>query len=470
MTYKEAISYKDSTISYGSIPGLDTIRELMRRLGNPQDSLRFIHIAGTNGKGSVSAFLSSILHRAGYKTGSYNSPPVRAYREFARVNGRNISEANYAAYMEAVAEAAEAMAAEGQPHPTVFEVETALAFLFFAGSGCDVVVLEAGMGGAGDATNLVQTTDVAVLTSISMDHADYLGHTLRAIAEQKAGIIKSGCRVVLMGAPVKASSEEEADPSAGEAQQAILSKCQEMSVPYTIAQPSRAYDIKHTFPKQVFSYESGQTLAQLGHSYKKLKISLQGTYQIDNAILAVEAVEQLRQAGYRITDAQMRQGLEEAVWHGRFDIVCRKPLFLTDGAHNADAACRLAESVELYFTNRRIIYIMGVLKDKEYDKICELTAGLASDIITVATPHNPRALPALELAETVRRYNDRVTAADSIEEAVELALLLSAAPAGDGREPVLIAFGSLSYLGEIYRMMQHREQIRSDSHGRQRED
>ena len=317
------------------------------------------------------------------------------------------------------------------------------------------------MGGAEDATNLVQTTEVAILTSISMDHAEYLGHTLGAIAEQKAGIIKPGCRVVLTGSV--------ADTEAGEAQRAILRKCRELCVPYAIAQPGKAYDIQHAFPKQVFSYESDQNPSHQKHLYKKLKIFLQGTYQIDNAILAVEAVEQLRQAGYQITDAQMRRGLEEAVWRGRFDIVCRKPLFLADGAHNADAARRLAESVELYFTNRRIIYIMGVLKDKEYEKICELTAGLASDIITVATPHNPRALPALELAEAVRRYNDRVTAADSIEEAVELALLLAAAPT-DGKEPVVIAFGSLSYLGEIYHMMQHREQIRSDSHGRQRED
>ncbi len=453
MTYKEAIAYKDSTIQYGSIPGLDTIRELMQRLGNPQDALHFIHVAGTNGKGSVSVFLSSVLTAAGYKTGSYNSPVVCTEREFARVNGRNISEANYAKYMEPVAAAAETMTAAGFAHPTVFEIETAMALLFFAGNHCDVVVLEAGMGGAGDATNLVKTTDLAVLTSISMDHADYLGHSLEEIAKQKAGIIKPGCRVAVMGpgAADRQGSEK--------ALETILAKCAAERVPYVIAQPENAFDIRHAFPQQVFSYGD----------VRKMRISLQGTYQIDNAVLVLEAVKQLRLSGYQISEAQLRKGLAEARWPGRFDVVCKKPLFIVDGAHNEDAACRLAESVELYFTNHRIIYIMGVLKDKEYEKICRQTAGLASDIITVATPHNPRALPAITLAEELRRYHDRVTAADSVEEAVELALLLAASPVGE-QEPVIIAFGSLSYLGEIYHIMQHREQIRSDSHGRQRED
>ena len=453
MTYKEAIAYKDSAIQYGSIPGLDSIRMLAARIGDPQDSLRFIHIAGTNGKGSVSAYLTSVLRASGYKTGSYNSPPVCTYREFARVNGRNISEANYAKYMKIVAEVAEGMAAEGLPHPTVFEIETALALLFFAGSECDVVVLEAGMGGAGDATNLVETTDLAVLTSVSMDHADYLGHTLREIAKQKAGIIKPGCRVVMMDTGEDKSLAD--DPVLG----TLVEKCRETDAIYVVAKPTEAYDIKHTFPKQVFSYKD----------YKKMKISLQGTYQIDNAVLAIEAVESLRKLGYRISNEQLRSGMEAAVWPGRFDIVSRRPLFIVDGAHNEDAARRLAESIELYFTNRRIIYIMGVLKDKEYEKICELTAGYASDIITVTTPHNPRALPSLILAETVRRFHNRVTAADSIEEAVELALLLAEMP-DNRQEPVVIAFGSLSYLGEIYHMMKDRNQIRSDSHGRQRED
>ena len=204
-------------------------------------------------------------------------------------------------------------------------------------------------------------------------------------------------------------------------------------------------------------------------NHKKIKLSLQGTYQIDNAILAINVIEQLNNMGYKISDQQMRRGLETAVWPGRFEVVCKKPLFILDGAHNEDAARRLAESIELYFTNRRIIYIMGVLKDKEYEKICELTAPYASDIITVATPHNSRALSALDLAETVRRFHTQVTAADSIEEATELALLLAQMPSG-GQESVIIAFGSLSYLGGIYHMMQHREQIRRDSHGRQRED
>ena len=463
MTYREAIAYKDSTLQYGSVPGLETIRELMNRLGNPQDTLRYIHIAGTNGKGSVSAYLSAVLKEAGYKTGSYNSPPVYEYREFARINGRNISEANYTRYMEQVSEAADMMEADGLAHPTVFEIETALAFLFFASQKCDIVVLEAGMGGALDATNIIQAPDVAVLTSITMDHADYLGHTLSEIAGQKAGIIKKGCRAVFLDAHRARNADPPASQDSDEAREQvtnrIIQRCCEQDVVYTMVDPAEAYDIRHTFQKQMFSYRN----------CKKMKISLQGTYQIDNAILAINVIEQLCNMGYKISDRQLRRGLEDTVWPGRFDIVCKKPLFILDGAHNEDAARRLAESVELYFTNRRIIYIMGVLKDKEYEKICELTAPYASDIITVSTPHNRRALPALDLAETARRFHTQVTAADSIEEAVELALLLAQMPSG-GQEPVIIAFGSLSYLGEIYHMMQHRERIRSDSHGRQRED
>ncbi len=453
MNYREALEYREDTVKYGSVPGLDTIKNLMSRFNHPQDSLRFIHIAGTNGKGSVSVYLDSILREAGYRTGIYNSPPVCEYREFARFNGKKISEVRYARYMEEISEAAEAMVAEGLPHPTAFEIETALAFLFFAQMRCDVVILETGMGGQEDATNIVQTTDLAILTSISMDHAEYLGHTLAAIAEQKAGIIKSGCRAVFM-------KPNTGDPRNNQSIiNVITSACREKQVPFVMTQPEEAVQIEYSIQKQVFSYKEHENIC----------ISLPGTYQIDNAALVIDAVEQLRKIGYRITDDQLRRGFDHTIWPGRFDVVCTSPLMIVDGAHNEDAAKRLVESIELYFTNRKIIYIMGVLKDKEYEKICKITVQYASDIITVATPHNTRALPALSLAETVRHFHDRVTAADSVEEAVELALLLAEDPKGD-QESVIIAFGSLSYLGEIYRIMRHKGQIRSDLHGRQRKD
>ena len=446
MNYREARTYIEQTTKYGSILGLETIKQLLKRLDNPQDTLKFIHIAGTNGKGSVSAFLSAILKAAGYRVGTYNSPVVFEARELALVNGRKISEADYAGLMTRVAAVADAMEAEGLPHPTVFEIETAMAFLYFQQKKCQLVVLEAGLGGLTDATNIIKTTEVAVITSVSLDHTLVLGSTVEEIMQQKAGIIKPECAVVVQG-------------GIPQAVQVVINKCDEMHVPLTIADGSAVHDVMRDFPKQTFSYKT----------YQNLEISMAGAYQTDNVVVAIEAIEQLKRRGYVIHEAQLRKGLLEAVLPGRFSVISENPLFIIDGAHNEGAALRLKETIELYFTNQRIIYIMGVLKDKDYEKICELTVPLASDVITVSTT-GERRLPALTLAESARRFNDRVTAADSVEEAIEISLLLAGMPTDSaGEKPVIIAFGSLSYLGRVVQIMKTKL-TRRDLHGRQRED
>lgn len=420
MTEREVMEYLDQVSGFGIVPGLDSIRELCRRLDDPQKELQFIHVAGTNGKGSVSAYIASVLQCAGYRVGMYISPVMYEYRERIQINERMISKKALCQGIERIKTVCDAMTEEGLPHPTSFEIETALGFLYFLEKGCDIVVLETGMGGLLDATNIVENTVVAVLTSISMDHMRYLGKTLGKIAEQKAGVIKNGCAVVSTG-------------QSPEVMEVLCKRAKELDCPVTVAGEVKAEKIRYGLECQRFDYGSR----------KKLEISLAGKYQIENAVLAVEAIDVLGERGFPVTEEQLRRGLRDTCWPGRFTVIKKHPIFIADGAHNEDAAKRLAESVTFYFTNRKIIYIMGVLKDKEYEKIIALTHAYADHIITVTPPENSRALPAYELALEVAKVHPKVTAVDSLEEAVEMSLLLA------DREDVIIAFGSLSYLGRL---------------------
>lgn len=439
--YKGALKYREALRSGGIVLGLDTMRRLMRQMGDPQDELRFVHIAGTNGKGSTGAFISAVLKCAGYRVGRYSSPAVFSELEKWQIGGRQISKADYVRGLEAVRAVAETLEEAGYPYPTPFEAETALAFWYFREKQCDIVVLETGMGGSTDATNIILTTVAAVLTSISMDHMGILGDTLGGIAEQKAGIIKENCQVITAW-------------QKPEAMEVIRKTAAERNAVLRVADRSQAKKVRYGVTKQSFTY----------HGYEKLEITLAGTYQIENAILAVETLDALAACGYPVSERMLRKGLAEAKWQGRFSVIAKKPLFVIDGAHNEDAAQKLRESVTFYFTNKRIITIIGILKDKEYEKIISLMAPLAAQIITVTTPDNKRAFPAYELAGVVRQYNPNVTAADSLQEAVEMSCLLA------DKDSVILAFGSLSYLGELSKIVENRSQIRRDTHGRSKED
>lgn len=426
MKYREALEYVESISKYGIVPGLDSIRELCRRLGNPQDDLQFVHIAGTNGKGSVLAYISTILRCAGLKVGRYISPVIFEYREKIQIGKRLITQAAMCEGLELIKGICQEMTEEGFHHPTPFEVETALAFWYFRKEKCDIVVLETGMGGLMDATNLITTTRVAVLASIGMDHMQYLGKTLDKIAEQKAGIIKSGCRVVSM-------------QQSPEAMRVVEEICEQKECPLHVADVQKASHIRYGMEKQYFDYAG----------MKKLEITMAGKFQIDNAVLAIEAVKALEECGFPVSGKALRKGLLETVWPGRFSMIGKRPLFIVDGAHNEDAAQKLAESIEFYFTNRRIIYIMGMLRDKECSKVIALTGKYADQIITI-TPDNPRAMHAYELAQEIAMVHPNVTAVDSLEEAVEVSYLLA------GKDDVIIAFGSLSYLGKLIRIVERR--------------
>ena len=419
MNYIEARVYLDEVSKYGSVLGLESMRELLRRLGDPQNELKFIHISGTNGKGSVLAYLSTILTGAGYRTGRYISPTLFSYRERIQVDGEYIEKESLARHVTAIAAAAEEMQKAGLPSPTAFEMETALAFLYFKEKRCDIVTLEVGCGGLLDATNVITTTVMEVIASISMDHTDLLGDTLAKIAAQKAGIIKPDTLVV------SARQQEEA-------MQVIEDTCKEQHCALQAVDESKICDVRCGAEGQTFSYKV----------WENVTISLAGSYQIKNAALALEGVEALRQLGYALSDQQVREGMAHTVWRGRFTTLRRDPTVIIDGAHNPAAALELKESLERYFPGKTLYFVMGMFKDKDYAQVIDLTAPLARHIITVETPGNPRAMPARELAEAVGKVNPSVEWADSVAHGVEKALAMA------GKEDAVIVFGSLSFLGE----------------------
>ncbi|MGI6070797.1 MAG: bifunctional folylpolyglutamate synthase/dihydrofolate synthase [Blautia sp.] len=429
MNYEEARVYLANVSKYGSVLGLENMKELLGRLGNPQDELKFIHISGTNGKGSLLAYLSTILSCAGYRTGRYLSPTLFSYRERIQVDGEMIDRDSLARHVTAIALEAEQMKAEGKGCPTVFEIETALSFLYFREKCCDIVVLETGFGGLLDATNIVKTTVMEVITPISMDHMDILGSTIEEIAANKAGIIKPHTAVV-------------SAPQQSGAVKVIADTCKEKKCSLHLMDPAGIRDVAYGYEIQSFTYKK----------WEQLQISLAGSYQIDNGALAAEAVEVLRNLGYELPDEKVYEGFRRARWKGRFSPIHKNPIVILDGAHNPAAARVFRNSLELYFKGRKIYYIFGVFKDKDYPEIIKITAPCAEHIVTVQTPDNPRALSAGELAKAVSTVNPSVEAAGSITEAVEKCFALAT------NDDVIAAFGSLSFLGEVERAVQMMEE------------
>lgn len=424
MDYQQSRAYiRDAEQYAGGALDLTNIKELMKRLGNPQDQLKYIHVAGTNGKGSVIAYLYTTLMKAGYHVGRYISPSVYSYREKIETEGKPISREKFAEQTTRVAAVIEEMTAEGLAHPTPFEIETAVAFLFFAEEKCDPVILEVGMGGIADATNLITTTELAVLVPISMDHQSFLGNTISEIAEKKAGIIKPGSSVVTIGQET-------------EALEVIKKTGAEAGADVCVADVSEAEVLEADFTGQRFCYK--------GEEYA---LSLAGSYQTENAVLALEALRILDERGYHTTLEQRKEGLWATRWNGRLTIIHKDPLFIVDGAHNPAAADMLEDSVRKYFKDRRLFFIMGVFKDKDYPYIIRKLCPYAEQILAIETPDNPRALPAEELAEAIRPYNANVRAEKNISRAVEELFEMA------GKDDVILSFGSLSFIGEITRIV-----------------
>lgn len=430
MDYQQSRAYiRDAEQYAGGAMDLTNIKELMKRLGNPQDQLKYIHVAGTNGKGSVIAYLYTTLMKAGYHVGRYISPSVYSYREKIETERKPISREKFAEQTTRVAAVIEEMTAEGLAHPTPFEIETAVAFLFFAEEKCDPVILEVGMGGITDATNLITTTELAVLVPISMDHQSFLGNTISEIAEKKAGIIKPGSSVVTIGQET-------------EALEVIKKTGAEAGADVCVADVSEAEVLEADFTGQRFCYKG-----------EKYTLSLAGSYQTENAVLALEALRILDERGYHTTLEQRKEGLWATRWNGRLTIIHKDPLFIVDGAHNPAAADMLEDSVRKYFKDRRLFFIMGVFKDKDYPYIIRKLCPYAEQILAIETPDNPRALPAEELAKAIRPYNANVRAEKNIPRAVEELFEMA------GKDDVILSFGSLSFIGEITRIVNTRKEV-----------
>lgn len=426
MNYEEAMAFLEDTKKYGSQLGLDSIRNLMRELGDVQERVPAVHIGGTNGKGSVGAMLSAVLTEAGYRVGRFDTPDVFVYEEEFLMNGVPVEKERLAQLFTEVSEACRRLTARGLPHPTRFEVETAAAFLWFYEEKCDLALVEVGMGGETDATNLITRPLLSLLTPVSMDHMGFLGNTLSGIAAVKAGIIKEGCPVVSAG-------------QSPEVMAVIRSRAERMHAPLTVADGEQASGIVCTPEETSFWVRGGE-----GGEKTRIRLGLSGSWQVQNALCALKALEILAAAYPGITRESVLEGLRKVRWPGRLERISRNPAVFLDGAHNEDAVRRLRESMDLMFPGKRIIYIMGVLADKEYAGMIRMMFRSGDQVFTV-TPPNPRALSAEALAEELERQNICAVSCGSAAEAVSRAL------AEAGEQGIVLAFGSLFCLGEIRR-------------------
>ncbi|MCI8590711.1 MAG: bifunctional folylpolyglutamate synthase/dihydrofolate synthase [Clostridiales bacterium] len=391
MNYQEALSYIHSVSWLGSKPGLDRITELCRRIGNPQDSLRFIHVAGTNGKGSFCAMLESILRASGYETGLFTSPYIEHFRERMQVSGKPITDEELADITSYIKPHAEAM----EDTPTEFELVTAISFLYFKRKGCRIVILETGMGGRLDSTNVIHPPIMSVITGIAADHTEYLGDTLEQIASEKAGIIKPGS-IVLYG------GEEES------IQAIIEKKAADEGCSFHCVDQTALSNVCLTIDGTSFDYGT----------YKNLHIQLRGDYQLINAAKVITAADILRKGGVKITDDSLRIGLANAKWKGRFEVLAKNPDVIFDGAHNIEGMQHALSSMQGYYPGKKIAIVMGVMKDKEYDQMVKMLAPVCDRAFT-ATPANPRALCSEELAKTFANYGIYATAFASFETAAK---------------------------------------------------
>lgn len=428
MDFLEAQNYLEKVRSQkGIVLGLDTMRHLMAKLNNPQDKVKFIQVAGTNGKGSTAAYLTSILSEAGIKVGRYTSPAVFSSTEQYFACGSCISESEYAKGVTAVAEAAASLDGET---PTAFEQETALAFWYFAQKGCELAILEAGLGGDMDATNIVTTTVCSIITSISMDHCRILGNKISEIAAHKAGIIKPGAPVICI--------EQKED-----AMEPIRAAAKAADTPL--------YEVHRDEVRQIFSDKRESIV--FFREFENLHLKMLGSCQPENAALAVQAASVLSRS-YPIEKKHIYDGIEKTRWGGRFELHSGSPDIILDGAHNPDGIRRLRESVNQMFGAVPICYVCGVLADKDYEKEIEILFGRASNVFTV-TPPSPRAMKSTDLKAAIKKrfLQLKVTSFDSedgIEKAMEAAV--------SQNNPVVVC-GTLTILARVKEWMKRNDRM-----------
>ncbi|MDY2959598.1 MAG: folylpolyglutamate synthase/dihydrofolate synthase family protein [Hornefia sp.] len=422
----DAIDRIHEYLRFGTVLGLDRMKDLIDRLGNPQDDLDVIHVAGTNGKGSVCRYIYEVLRAGGYRAGIYSSPYLEVFNERIEFDGEYITDKELEDITDKVCAAADNMVSEGKESPTEFEIVTAIAFLFFKEKGADYVVLEVGLGGRGDSTNIVKEPLCSVITSISLDHTDRLGETVPEIAYEKAGIIKKNCPVVV------GSKDAEA--------KAVLRKtATDMGAAF--------FDATRAIPKIVKSDMNGLAFSAevLDKEYKGINISMAGDYQADNAVTALYAIELLRrQDKVDITSKEIRQGMKNAKNIGRMEVLSEEPWVIIDGAHNPDGAKSLKNNILKNFGEKKILMVLGILADKEVDEVLDTFKSITSDYIATE-PANPRALAASELSSKIVAAGGNSVTAESPSDAVKIAM--------DKRDEydVILFAGSLYLIGSIRR-------------------
>ena len=415
MSYQETLEYIHSVKWQGSKPGLSRTRELLSKLGNPEKKLRFVHIAGTNGKGSTAACIASVLKQAGYKTGLYTSPYINKFNERMQVNGDQISDAELEELTNEIRPHAESM----KDLPTEFELITALAMRFFEYKQCDVVVLEVGMGGELDSTNVIDVPDVAVITAIGLDHTKDLGPSLGDIAMAKAGIIKKGGTVAIYGGPEEVLS-------------VFQNVCDEKDADLYLADFSALKIRKCDLTGCTFNYGE----------LRNLFLPLAGTYQPYNAALAITALKLSCTKGYRISNEDIISGISNVKWPGRFEIISEDPVVILDGAHNPHGIIATAQSLKDHFGDKKIVFVLGVMADKDVKNMISHIAPLAKCFVAVK-PENPRAMEPEALAKIFVECGLNAYPSNSIVEGVAKAFVLS------GSNGIICALGSLYFSNDI---------------------
>ena len=413
MTDREAIELVHQRAWVGQKPGLERTRRLLGRLGNPQEKLKFVHIAGSNGKGSTAAMLASVLTAAGVKTGLYTSPHLWTFHERFQVDGAPISGEDLAEITAQVLEAAE--------DETEFELMTAIGMVYFLRAGCDLVVLETGLGGRLDSTNVIPAPEAAVITHIGLEHTELLGDTVEKIAAEKAGIIKPGCGAVLyaQGGGVRAVVEE---------------ACEHQGVSLAVTEE----------PVVLSSGLTGQTFTYRGKG--PYQIPLLGKYQVHNAAVVLTTVEGLRGRGWDISEGAVQEGLSRAVWPGRLELARRSPDVILDGGHNPQCMEALARALRELYPGKKLIFLTGVLADKDYPAMMGEILPLAKEFYTI-TPDSERAMPAAELAAYLEGRGVKATPCGSVREGLELALVFLPP------EDVVCVTGSLYMIGEVRHLL-----------------
>ena len=438
MNYQECREWlEERRKKLGSVPGLDEVNKLLDAFNRPEKDFPIVHIAGTNGKGSIGYLLEHSLANSGIRVGRFLSPAVVDEREIILVNGKMVPKTIWEKNLSLIIDTVE----KNNLKATAFEIKFVLSLLIFKEKNCDIIILECGMGGKLDATNAIENSLVDIIASISVDHIAFLGDTLKDISLHKFGIIKESSKNVVL-APQSEEVEEYFDEYVSKLCKLNKKKTSEqtnLNKSLNIVKSDRNSAKFKTYVKlgnitQVLSYKN----------YVNLNLNLIGKHQCDNAICVLDAIEVLKSEGFKITDNAVKKAFENAIWPGRFEIIKNKDYtFILDGAHNMDAVDRLFENINLYFTNRNLIYIIGMYKDKAFENVIEKYAPKAKAVVTVTPKDKSRAVEAFELGKIVKDYNEVVTAADSYFEALEIAKLFAE------KKDVILIFGSLSFMSDF---------------------